>query len=187
MWEYILAATLSFSAQIRAPRNDNETLQYQFSYQIENKTDNTHLFIMQGIETANDVLFLDMRGKFDYNSNKLLFKLDYQQVGGKEIHQYTQDLRVKFNDFSIGTAIVWNVPNFMKLTPSFGYKKIIDSDKWEIQTDSDLYITEIISYQTDLNVKYKINENVAIGVIGNYVKTETNENYTGMFQVTLSR
>lgn len=187
MWEYLLAATLSLSAQIRAPRNESEKIQYQLSYQIENKTDKTYLFIMQSIQNGNnDQLLQDIRAKFDYDNKKLLFKMDYQQIGGKNINQYTQDLRVKIDDFSIGTALLFNFPNFAKLIPSIGFKKTFDTKKWQIQTDSDLYITKILTYQTDLNVKYKLTENIAIGVIGNYVKTETNEDYMGMFQVTLS-
>ena len=181
MWEILLASVLSLSAGVRAPQIDNVPNDFEFAYQIEND-----LFMFKhDYERENGLYFNDLRGKINYEKNHILIKEDYKQITSKGLYTFNSDLRYTYKGFSAGGAFIWDLDKEKTITFSAGYINKIEKGKWEINTDSDIYYTQPLSYQTDLKTVYNINQQFGIGILGNYIQTTSNNDYATKIILTI--
>ena len=182
MWEILLASVLSLSAGIRAPQIDNVPNDFELAYQIENE-----LFMFKhDYERENGIIFNDIRGKINYEYKHLLVKEDYQEITSKNLYIFTSDIRYAHKGLSAGGAYLWNInTEEAGLTFSAGYTEEITKGKWEINTDSDIYLTTPLSFQTDLKTSYNINQYFGIGILGNYIQTTDNNDYAAKIILTI--
>lgn len=182
MWEIILASLLSLSAGVRAPQIDNVPADYEFSYQVEND-----LFMFKhDFERENGLYFNDIRGKINYDNNHLLIKEDFKQITSKNLYQFNSDIRYLFTKgISIGGAFIWDLDEYTKFTPSLGYTQKFKNKKLETNIDSDIYITQPLTYQLDFKTTYNITEKFGVGVLSNYIQTKDNNDYSAKIILTI--
>ena len=196
MWEIILATVLSFSAGIRAPRIENVPFDYELSYQIENRSDNVDFLFKHDYERENGFYFNDLRAKFNLNksitlfgadplNHKIILKEDFKQIQSKNLYQFNSDIRYQYKIVSLGYAYVDDLQGNRKFAPSIGIMKNIKKDKWELNTDNDLYVTNPMTYQADLQLTYNITNRIGVGFLGNYIQTIDNNDYAAKAIVTI--
>ena len=181
MWEVILASLLSFSAGVRAPQINNVPSDFEFSYQIEND----YFMFKQDYERENGLYFNDIRGKFHYEKDHILIKEDFKQIKSKNLYQFNSDIRYIYKGFSVGGAYVWDLDEDHSFIPSLGYTNEIENEKWRIHIDSDVYVTEPLTYQTDFQATYKLNKKIGVGLLSNYIQTKTNNDYQAKIVLTI--
>ena len=195
MWDIILATVLSFSVGIRAPRIENVPFDYEFSYQIANRSDNVDFLFRHDYERENGFNFNDLRAKFNLNiplifgadslNHKIILKEDFKQIQSKDLYQFNSDVRYQYKIISLGCAYVDDLHGNKNITPSIGIMKNIKKDKWELNTDNDLYFTVPITYQADLQITYNITNRIGVGFLGNYIQTIDNNDYAAKAIITV--
>ena len=62
-------------------------------------------------------------------------------------------------------------------------KKTIN--KWELETENDLYFTKPLTYQTESRILYKITDKIGLGISGNYINLLEGYDYTARAVITI--
>jgi hypothetical protein len=127
---------------------------------------------------------------FDYElsyllNNTVLFKEDYKQIASKDLYQFNSDIRYQWKGFSAGYGFIWDLKDNRNFKLSAGYSKKLTLDKWELETENDIYYTKPLTYQTEAKVVYNITNNIGIGLSGNYIETLNDYDYSAKAVITI--
>tara|TARA_R110000824_G_scaffold85108_2_gene211786 strand:+ start:779 stop:1384 length:606 start_codon:yes stop_codon:yes gene_type:complete len=197
MLKFLLATIISLSASVREPRQvPTAPFDYEFSYQIENTYKGFDGSLQHDYERQDGDRFNDITAELDYTVNlkrkgkelpnqQIILKEDYNQIASKDIYQFNSDIRYQFYGISAGYGMVWDLQDNYTFTPSIGLTKTIQLDKWELETENDVYFTKDITYQTEGQITYNVSKNVGLGISGNYIKTLDNYDYSAKVVLTI--
>jgi hypothetical protein len=187
MWEIFLATVVSLSVGVREPRNvSTAPFDYELSYKLENNHKNLDLSFKHDYEREDGEYFNDIRAELNYLlNNTVLFKEDYKQIASKDLYQFNSDIRYQWKGFSAGYGFIWDLKDNRNFKLSAGYSKKLTLDKWELETENDIYYTKPLTYQTEAKVVYNITNNIGIGLSGNYIETLNDYDYSAKAVITI--
>ena len=186
MWEIILATIISLSVGVREPRQvATAPFDYELSYKIENQYKGLDLSFRHDYEREDGDFFNDIRGELNYKKGIIVIKEDFKQIASKDLYQFNSDIRVNIRGVSAGYGVIWDLDNEVLLVSSVGYSKKKKLDKWEFETENDLYFTKPLTYQIESKVSYNITEKIGLGLTGNYVNLLDGYDYSARAVITL--
>ena len=186
MLEFLLATIISFSAGVREPRQDpNALFDYELSYKIENQYKGLDLSFRHDYEREDGDFFNDIRGELNYKKGIIIIKEDFKQIASKDLYQFNSDIRINIRGISAGYGIIWDLDNEVLLVSSVGYSKKKKLDKWEFETENDLYFTKPLTYQIESKILYKLTDKIGIGAAGNYINLLDGYDYSARAVITI--
>ena len=186
MLEFLLATLITFSAGMRQPRQvPTAPFDYELSYKIENQYKGLDLSFRHDYEREDGDFFNDIRGELNYKKGIIVVKEDYKQIASKDLYQFNSDIRVNIRGVSAGYGVIWDLKDEVLLVSSVGYSKKKTIDKWELETENDLYFTQPLTYQVESKVLYKVTDLVGIGVSGNYIEALNGRDYSARVVLTV--
>ena len=186
MWEIFLATLITFSAGIRQPRQvPTAPFDYELSYKIENQYKGLDLSFRHDYEREDGDFFNDIRGELNYNKGIIVIKEDFKQIASKDLYQFNSDIRINIRGVSAGYGVIWDLNDEVLLVSSVGYSKKKKLDKWEFETENDLYFTKPLTYQTESKILYNITDKIGVGLTGNYVNLLDGYDYSARAVITL--
>jgi hypothetical protein len=186
MLEFFLATLITFSAGMRQPRQvPTAPFDYELSYKIENQYKGLDLSFRHDYEREDGDFFNDIRGELNYKKGIIVVKEDYKQIASKDLYQFNSDIRINIRGVSAGYGVIWDLKDEVLLVTSVGYSKKKTIDKWELETENDLYFTQPLTYQVESKVLYKVTDLVGIGVSGNYIEALNGRDYSARAVLTL--
>ena len=186
MWEIFLATLITFSAGIRQPRQvPTAPFDYELSYKIENQYKGLDLSFRHDYEREDGDFFNDIRGELNYKKGIIVIKEDFKQIASKDLYQFNSDIRINIRGVSAGYGVIWDLNDEVLLVSSVGYSKKKKLDKWEFETENDLYLTKPLTYQTESKILYNITDKIGVGLTGNYVNLLDGYDYSARAVITL--
>ena len=186
MWEIFLATLITFSAGIRQPRQvPTAPFDYELSYKIENQYKGLDLSFRHDYEREDGDFFNDIRGELNYKKGIIVIKEDFKQIASKDLYQFNSDIRINIRGVSAGYGVIWDLDNEVLLVSSVGYSKKKKLDKWEFETENDLYFTKPLTYQIESRILYKLTDKVGIGLAGNYINLLDGYDYNAKAIITI--
>ena len=186
MWEIFLATLITFSAGIRQPRQvPTAPFDYELSYKIENQYKGLDLSFRHDYEREDGDFFNDIRGELNYKKGIIVIKEDFKQIASKDLYQFNSDIRINIRGVSAGYGVIWDLDDELLLVSSVGYSKKKKLDKWEFETENDLYLTKPLTYQIESKILYNITDKIGVGLTGNYVNLLDGYDYSARAVITL--
>ena len=186
MWEIFLATLITFSAGIRQPRQvPTAPFDYELSYKIENQYKGLDLSFRHDYEREDGDFFNDIRGELNYKKGIIVIKEDYKQIASKDLYQFNSDIRIDIKGVSAGYGIIWDLDDEVLIVSSIGYSKKKTINKWELETENDLYFTKPLTYQTESRILYKITDKIGLGISGNYINLLEGYDYSARAVITI--
>ena len=186
MWEIFLATLITFSAGIRQPRQvPTAPFDYELSYKIENQYKGLDLSFRHDYEREDGDFFNDIRGELNYKKGIIVIKEDYKQIASKDLYQFNSDIRIDIKGVSAGYGIIWDLDDEVLIVSSIGYSKKKTINKWELETENDLYFTKPLIYQTESRILYKITDKIGLGISGNYINLLEGYDYSARAVITI--
>ena len=186
MWEKFLATLVTFSAGIRQPRQvPTAPFDYELSYKIENQYKGLDLSFRHDYEREDGDFFNDIRGELNYKKGIIVIKEDYKQIASKDLYQFNSDIRIDIKGVSAGYGIIWDLDDEVLIVSSIGYSKKKTINKWELETENDLYFTKPLTYQTESRILYKITDKIGLGISGNYINLLEGYDYSARAVITI--
>ena len=186
MWEIFLVTLITFSAGIRQPRQvPTAPFDYELSYKIENQYKGLDLSFRHDYEREDGDFFNDIRGELNYKKGIIVIKEDFKQIASKDLYQFNSDIRINIRGVSAGYGVIWDLNDEVLLVSSVGYSKKKKLDKWEFETENDLYFTKPLTYQIESKVLYNITDKIGVGLTGNYVNLLDGYDYSARAVITL--
>ena len=186
MWEIFLATLITFSAGIRQPRQvPTAPFDYELSYKIENQYKGLDLSFRHDYEREDGDFFNDIRGELNYKKGIIVIKEDYKQIASKDLYQFNSDIRIDIKGESAGYGIIWDLDDEVLIVSSIGYSKKKTINKWELETENDLYFTKPLTYQTESRILYKITDKIGLGISGNYINLLEGYDYSARAVITI--
>ena len=176
MWEIFLATLITFSAGIRQPRQvPTAPFDYELSYKIENQYKGLDLSFRHDYEREDGDFFNDIRGELNYKKG----------IASKDLYQFNSDIRIDIKGVSAGYGIIWDLDDEVLIVSSIGYSKKKTINKWELETENDLYFTKPLTYQTESRILYKITDKIGLGISGNYINLLEGYDYSASAVITI--
>ena len=197
MLKFLLATIISLSTSVREPRQvSTAPFDYELSYKIENIYKGFEGSFQHDYEREDGDRYNDIKSELNYTKNlkignvhlpnhAIILKEDYKQITSKDLYQFNSDIRFQFHGISIGYGMIWDLKDKYIYTPSVGLTKKMTLGNWELETENDVYFTKDITYQTEGSVVYGITKNVGLGILGNYIKTLDNYDYSAKAVLTI--
>ena len=186
MWEIILATVISLSAGVREPRQvSTAPFDYELSYKIENQYKGLDISFKHDYEREDGDYFNDIRGELNYKKGIIVIKEDYKQIASKDLYQFNSDIRIDIKGVSAGYGIIWDLDDEVLIVSSIGYSKKKTINKWELETENDLYFTKPLTYQTESRILYKITDKIGLGISGNYINLLEGYDYSARAVITI--
>tara|TARA_R110000765_G_scaffold298678_1_gene393744 strand:- start:66 stop:674 length:609 start_codon:yes stop_codon:yes gene_type:complete len=197
MLKFLLATIISLSTSVREPRQvPTAPFDYELSYKIENTYKGFEGSFQHDYEREDGDRYNDIKSELNYTKNlkignihlpnhAIILKEDYKQITSKDLYQFNSDIRFQFHGISIGYGMIWDLKDKYIYTPSVGLTKKMTLGNWELETENDVYFTKDITYQTEGSVVYGITKNVGLGILGNYIKTLDNYDYSAKAVLTI--
>ena len=186
MWEILLATVISLSAGVRQPRQvPTAPFDYELSYKVENQYKDFDLAFRHDYEREDGDFFNDIRGELNYKKGIIVIKEDFKQIASKDLYQFNSDIRINIRGVSAGYGVIWDLNDEVLLVSSVGYSKKKKLDKWEFETENDLYFTKPLTYQIESKVLYNITDKIGVGLTGNYVNLLDGYDYSARAVITL--
>ena len=112
-------------------------------------------------------------------------KEDYKQIASKDLYQFNSDIRIDIKGVSAGYGIIWDLDDEVLILSSIGYSKKKTINKWELETENDLYFTKPLTYQTESRILYKITDKIGLGISGNYINLLEGYDYSARAVITI--
>ena len=186
MWEILLATVVSLSAGVWQPRQvPTAPFDYELSYKIENQYKGLDVSFRHDYEREDGDYFNDIRGELNYKKGIIEIKEDFKQISSKDLYQFNSDVRINIRGVSAGYGIIWNLDNKILLVSSLGYSKKLKINKWEFETENDLYFTKPLTYQIESRILYKLTDKIGIGMAGNYINLLDGYDYNAKEVITI--